>query len=136
LVERDLSGHSDPRRALHEAVATEAVAPFDLARGPLVRGSLLRLSQDDHVLLITMHHIVSDGWSMAVLLTELSTLYDAFHKGESHPLPPLEFQYVDYASCQRRSLEQPFAQQEIAYWKETLASAQKLDLPTDHVRPQ
>ncbi|MGO4780815.1 condensation domain-containing protein, partial [Lysobacter sp. 2RAB21] len=87
------------------AVATqsreEARAPFDLAQGPLIRGRLLRLSEHEHVLLVTQHHIVSDGWSIGVLVQEVSALYDAYRQGQPDPLPPLPIQYADYAAWQR-----------------------------------
>ncbi|HEU0300322.1 MAG TPA: amino acid adenylation domain-containing protein, partial [Longimicrobium sp.] len=102
LAEHDLRGEPDADRALHDLVAEEAGAPFDLERGPLIRGRLIRLAADDHVLLLTMHHIVSDGWSTGVLVRELSVLYAAFRAGEPDPLPPLPVQYADYAAWQRR----------------------------------
>jgi len=78
-------------------VAQEARTPFDLEAGPLIRGRLIRLGEDQHTLLITMHHIVSDGWSMGVLFNELSALYGAYLRGGEDPLPKLEVQYADYA---------------------------------------
>jgi amino acid adenylation domain-containing protein len=117
-------------------VAREARAPFDLVRGPLVRGQLLRLAVDDHALLITMHHIVSDGWSLGVLGHELSALYAAFRAGAPDPLPPPDLHYADYAAWQRRWLDGAALHQQAAYWRTTLAGAPALiDLPTDHPRP-
>ena len=87
---------------LHRLSALEARATFDLETGPLIRGRLIRLAEDEHALLITMHHIVSDGWSMGVLRNELSALYSAFVRGEADPLPELDIQYADYAVWQRR----------------------------------
>ncbi|WP_146091470.1 condensation domain-containing protein, partial [Pseudomonas syringae] len=85
--------------AQHEAVERlareEALAPFDLSSGPLIRGRLVQLSQTEHILLVTQHHIVSDGWSTGVLLHEIGTLYRAFSQGLADPLPALAFQYVD-----------------------------------------
>ena len=78
---------------------------FDLEAGPLIRGRLIRLAEEKHVLLITMHHIVSDGWSMGIFTNELSTLYGAFLRGEADPLPELEVQYADYAVWQRKWME-------------------------------
>ncbi|HEX8242204.1 MAG TPA: condensation domain-containing protein, partial [Longimicrobium sp.] len=89
LMEHDLGGDGAPEAELRRLMAEEAAAPFDLERGPLVRGRLVRMAEDDHVLLITMHHIVSDGWSMGVLTRELSALYAAFRSGEPDPLPAL-----------------------------------------------
>ena len=114
----------------------EAGASFDLEAGPLIRGRLIRLAEDEHVLLVTMHHIVSDGWSMGVLVRELNALYRAFLGGEADPLPELEIQYADYAVWQRQWIEGEILQQQAAYWKTTLAGAPALlELPTDHARP-
>ena len=87
---------------LERLVTEEATAPFDLERGPLVRGRIIQEAEDLHTLLVTMHHIVSDGWSMGILVNELSMLYGAYAKGEAEALPPLEVQYADYAIWQRR----------------------------------
>ncbi|HWK88632.1 MAG TPA: amino acid adenylation domain-containing protein, partial [Longimicrobium sp.] len=108
----------------------------DLARGPLVRGRLVRVAADDHVLLLTMHHVVSDAWSMGVLTHELSALYGAFRRGEPDPLPALEVQYADYAVWQRRRVEGEVLQQQADYWTRTLSGAPELlELPTDRPRP-
>ena len=101
LLEHDLGEHPDAAAELRR-IAGEADAPFDLEHGPLIRGRLVRMAEDDHVLLISMHHIVSDGWSMEVLTRELGTLYAAFRRGEANPLPPLPVQYADYAAWQRQ----------------------------------
>ncbi|HLM67874.1 MAG TPA: condensation domain-containing protein, partial [Longimicrobium sp.] len=114
----------------------DAERPFDLARGPLFRASLLRLADDDHVLLICMHHIVSDGWSLGVLFGELSTLYGAYTDGSDSPLPELAVQYADFAVWQREHLRGEVLEGQIAYWKAKLAGAPALlELPTDHARP-
>src|SRR5262249_37524713 len=89
LVEHDLRERSDRKKELGRLMAEEVRASFDLKTGPLVRGRLIRESEDEHVLLIIMHHIVSDGWSMGVLMGELSVLYGAFVSGETDPLPEL-----------------------------------------------
>ncbi|HEX9939428.1 MAG TPA: amino acid adenylation domain-containing protein, partial [Longimicrobium sp.] len=136
LVEHDLAGQADAKTELGRLVADEAHAPFDLERGPLIRGRLIRLAEDDHLLLLTMHHIVSDGWSMGVLTREFSALYAAFRRGEPDPLPPLPVQYADYAAWQRRWVEGEVLQEQADYWTRTLAGAPELlDLPTDHPRP-
>src|SRR6185436_15217255 len=110
--------------------------PFDLERGPLVRGRLVRLAADDHALLLTMHHIVADGWSVSVLYRELGALYAAFAHGEPDPLPPLPVQYADYAVWHRRWVEGPVLEAQGEYWRATLAGAPELlELPTDHPRP-
>ncbi|MCU0507750.1 MAG: amino acid adenylation domain-containing protein [Anaerolineae bacterium] len=120
----------------------EARKPFDLARGPLLRAMLLRLSDADHVLLLTMHHIISDGWSTGVVIREFAQLYAAFAAGDEAPhLPSLETQYADYALWQRSWLEaaddevSPL-QRQLAYWREQLSGAPALlELPLDRPRP-
>ncbi|MGD7119988.1 non-ribosomal peptide synthetase, partial [Ralstonia pseudosolanacearum] len=114
----------------------EANTPFDLAHGPLIRGRLVKLGEHEHVLLITMHHIVSDGWSQGVLARELGTLYEAYRSGGEDPLPALPIQYADYAVWQRRWLEGGELQRHGTYWEQALASAPTLlSLPTDRARP-
>jgi amino acid adenylation domain-containing protein len=137
LLEHDLGDHAAAAEAeLRRVMAEEAGAPFDLARGPLIRGRLVRLAPEDHVLLVTMHHIVSDGWSMGVLTRELSALYAAFRRGAADPLPPLPVQYADYAAWQRRWVDGEVLREQADYWRETLAGAPELlELPTDHARP-
>ncbi|HEX9939603.1 MAG TPA: amino acid adenylation domain-containing protein [Longimicrobium sp.] len=136
LVDHDLRGRADAWAELRRVMAEEAGARFDLAHGPLIRGRLVRMADDDHVLLITMHHIVSDGWSMGVLTHEIGALYAAFRAGHPDPLPPLPVQYADYAVWQRRWVEGEVLQAQAEYWKETLAGAPELlELPTDHARP-
>ncbi|HEU4883568.1 MAG TPA: amino acid adenylation domain-containing protein, partial [Longimicrobium sp.] len=136
LAEHDLIGDPQARSALRRLVGEEARAPFDLARGPLIRGRLIRMSQDDHLLLVTMHHIVSDGWSLGVFTRELGALYDAFRRGEPDPLPALPVQYADYAAWQRRWVDGDVLKEQAEYWTETLAGAPALlELPTDHPRP-
>ncbi|HEX8906347.1 MAG TPA: amino acid adenylation domain-containing protein, partial [Longimicrobiaceae bacterium] len=104
--------------------------------GPLFRARLLRLGDEDHVLLISMHHVVSDGWSMGVLFRELSALYDAYRDGCESPLRDLAVQYADYAVWQREQLGGEVLERELAYWREQLAGAPALlELPTDHPRP-
>jgi amino acid adenylation domain-containing protein len=114
----------------------EASAPFDLARGPLLRTRLLRLAGDDHVFLLTMHHIVSDGWSMGVLVQEVTALYQAFAAGRPSPLPDLPIQYADFAAWQREALSGARLESELAYWRERLTPLPPpLDLPADRPRP-
>ena len=136
LVEHDLGGRPDADAELGRLMAGEAGAPFDLERGPLIRGALIRLAEDDHVLLLTMHHIVSDGWSMGVLFDELSALYAAHARGTEAALPALPLQYADYAAWQRRWVEGDVLRAQADYWAQTLAGAPELlELPTDHPRP-
>jgi amino acid adenylation domain-containing protein len=136
LVTHDLRGRADAQSELQRAAACEASEPFDLQHGPLCRGRLVRLAEEEHVLLLTMHHIVSDGWSMAVLLSELSKLYDAFRRGAADPLLPLPIQYADYAMWQREGLSDERLRRQRDYWQRTLQAAPTLSgLPTDHPRP-
>ncbi|HST62170.1 MAG TPA: condensation domain-containing protein, partial [Longimicrobium sp.] len=114
----------------------EAGRPFDLAAGPLFRAALLRLGGEDHVLLLSMHHIVSDGWSLGVLFREFSALYEAYREGGESPLPELAVQYADYAVWQREQLEGEVLDRQLAYWREHLSGVPELlELPTDHPRP-
>ena len=136
LSDHDLCGAAEAAGELQRLVAVEATASFDLERGPLIRGRLVRLAADEHVLLLTMHHIVSDGWSMGVLTRELGALYRAFAHGEADPLPPLAIQYGDYAVWQRRWLSGEVLARRGAYWKEALSGAPALlELPWDRPRP-
>src|SRR5262249_43524829 len=108
----------------------------DLGTGPLIRGRLLRVGDEEHVLLLTMHHIVSDGWSVGILLRELSQLYGAYRQTRENPLPALPIQYADYAQWQRCWLQGEVLQGQLEYWKEHLAGAPELlQLPTDRARP-
>ena len=110
--------------------------PFDLARGPLFRVHLLCLSDARHILLVTVHHIVFDGWSMEVLIRELTTLYEAFSQGRPSPLPDLPVQYSDFAVWQREWVESPAMQEGLEYWRRQLAGASRfLPLPADRRRP-
>ncbi|WP_370469510.1 non-ribosomal peptide synthase/polyketide synthase, partial [Corallococcus caeni] len=114
----------------------EARRPFRLATGPLLRSALVRLREDSHLLLVTMHHIVSDGWSMGVLVRELISLYAAFHDGKEPGLTPLPVQYADFAAWQRNWLQGEALDAQIEYWKQQLSGAPAaLELPTDHPRP-
>ncbi|HLL47781.1 MAG TPA: condensation domain-containing protein, partial [Longimicrobiaceae bacterium] len=113
----------------------EASRPFDLARGPLLRGTLIRLAGDDHVLCFNLHHIVSDGWSMQVLVREVSALYAAFSRGEAPRLPELPVQYADFAVWQRAWLSGETLEAQIGYWREHLAGAPPLlEVSTDRPR--
>ena len=114
----------------------EAAAPFDLANGPLIRARLVALSQRRHILLLTLHHIISDGWSLGVLLKELGILYQAFVAGGESPLPELPLQYGDFASWQRDGLREDLLEEQLSYWRLQLAGASdRLQLATDRQRP-
>jgi hypothetical protein len=117
-------------------VTEEARRPFDLATGPLLRASVLKLGDDDHVGLLTMHHIVTDGWSTGILIREMAVLYQAFCSGHLSPLPELTIQYADFACWQQEWLQGAVLQTQIDYWKQQLnGSSPLLELPTDHPRP-
>ncbi len=113
----------------------EARRPFNLAQGPLLRVTLLRLAKEEHVGLLTMHHIVSDGWSTGILIRELAALYEAYSNGRPSTLPELPIQYADFAHWQRQWLQGKALEDQLTYWKRQLAEASPLELPTDHVRP-
>ncbi|NVE01900.1 non-ribosomal peptide synthetase, partial [Massilia sp. BJB1822] len=132
----DLRGIPDQEARVVHLAGEEAQAPFDLASGPLIRGQLLRLAETEYVLLLTQHHIISDGWSIAVLVQEVSTLYRAFHLRQVDPLPALAVQYADYAAWQRARLQGEELQRQIAFWTAQLGGAPALlELPTDRPRP-
>ena len=136
LQVQDLRRHPQPQQALDALIHGEASAPFDLERGPLLRGRLIVMADDHHVLLLTLHHIVSDGWSMGVLTRELMALYQAFSHGQPDPLPPLAIQYGDFAVWQRLWLSGDVQRRQSAYWQKALAGAPALlTLPTDRPRP-
>ncbi|WP_413783781.1 non-ribosomal peptide synthetase [Pseudomonas syringae] len=123
-------------QTLAERVAAEATAAFDLTRGPLIRGCLLQVEDARHVLLLTVHHIVSDGWSMGVLTRELLALYPALRRGETDPLPALSIQYADYALWQQGWMSGERLQHQAAYWRQVLEGAPTLlTLPADRPRP-
>jgi amino acid adenylation domain-containing protein len=134
----DLRGLSEGKRnaQVFELARSEALRPFALDAGPLLRTTLLQLDHGRHVLLLTMHHIVSDGWSMEILLRELMALYEAFAAGRPSPLPELPVQYADFAVWQRRWLSGEALARQVEYWRHQLAGAPAgLDLPTDFQRP-
>ncbi|WP_230964156.1 condensation domain-containing protein, partial [Burkholderia stagnalis] len=114
----------------------EAARPFELTRGPLARARLVRLSENEHAFMLTLHHIVCDGWSLAVLVKELCALYQTITAGLPDPLVALSVQYPDYAAWQRQSLGTERLEREARYWQEALAGIPTLlTLPTDHPRP-
>ncbi|MEP6995919.1 MAG: amino acid adenylation domain-containing protein, partial [Acidobacteriota bacterium] len=131
---RDLPVEAREREASRLA-GLEAGRLFDLAQGPLFRAKLLRLTEEEHVLIVTMHHIVSDGWSVAVFMRELAMLYDAFRLGKPSPLPELPIQYADYALWQQNWLRGEVLEQQLDYWKRQLAGIPAaLELATDRPR--
>ncbi|NTX06686.1 non-ribosomal peptide synthetase, partial [Myxococcus sp. CA040A] len=117
-------------------VNEEARRPFDLARGPLLRTLLLKLRPQEHILVLHVHHIVSDGWSLGVFVREMTALYEAFRRGLPSPLPELSIQYADYAVWQRSWLRDDTLTEQVGWWKQQLEGAPfALDMPTDKVRP-
>ncbi|MCI5130030.1 MAG: hypothetical protein D3904_00570 [Candidatus Electrothrix sp. EH2] len=135
---RDLRSLSaaEQRSAVRSRTDRHAVEPFDLGTGPLFRAELLLLGEDETVLLLNMHHIISDGWSIGVFIRDWRHAYDAFVRDERPGLPPLEIQYGDYAAWQRSWLRGGLLQQQLDYWKNQLTGiAERLELPADHPRP-
>jgi amino acid adenylation domain-containing protein len=138
LLVSDLSGAeaTEGEQAARLEAQSEAEQSFDLASGPLLRARLLKLGAEEHVALFTMHHIVSDGWSMGVLIREVSVLYEAYSRGEESPLAELAIQYADYAVWQREWLKDEVLERQLGYWREQLRGAPAvLALPTDTLRP-
>jgi amino acid adenylation domain-containing protein len=116
--------------------AEEVQRPFDLEHGPVMRAKLIRLGKEEHILLLVMHHIASDGWSVGVLIREVESLYQAFREGKPSPLPELPVQYADFAAWQREWLQGKGLEEQLGYWKKQLeGSPALLDLPTDRPRP-
>jgi amino acid adenylation domain-containing protein len=139
IAVEELSSLSEPEREQKARVLleAEAQAPFDLSVGPLLRVRLLKLAAEEHILLLTMHHIISDGWSLGVLIREVDKLYAASIEGEPSPLPELAIQYADYAVWQREWLQGEVLEEELKYWREQLGGELPvLELPTDRARPE
>jgi len=138
LLVIDLTDQPPEDRELEASrlTAVEALAPFDLEQDSMLRAKLLKIDDGRHVMLLTMHHIASDGWSMGVLFRELSALYEAYCAGKSSPLPPLPIQYADFAVWQKQYLSGARLEKLLSYWRGKLAGAAPvIDFPTDHPRP-
>ncbi len=134
----DLRGRpaDDQQAESQRILKEESRFRFDLVNGPVMRTTVIRLADDEHILMLNMHHIATDGYSRSALYRDLTLLYDAFADGLPSPLPPLQIQYADYAVWQRRWLDQGIADAQLEYWKTKLARApSRLDLPTDFPRP-
>jgi amino acid adenylation domain-containing protein len=132
----DLSAEADKDQRLRELLREEATRGFDLARGPLFRARLYRLAADSQVLLLAMHHIISDGWSIGILIRELGELYGRLSRGEAATLPALKLQYRDFARWQRGWLKGEVLESQLGRWRARLAGApQVLELPADRARP-
>jgi len=122
---------------IQNVILQETQQPFDLSQLPLLRAKLFHFKEDEHLLVITIHHIISDGWSIGVLTQELATIYAAFSINEPSPLPKLSIQYADYAYWQRQWLQTDVLQPQLEYWKQQLSnSTPLLQLPTDRPRPE
>jgi amino acid adenylation domain-containing protein/FkbM family methyltransferase len=133
----DLSTMTKERREAkaRELASEEASRPFDLTTGPLLRATLLQLTPQEHVLLLTVHHVVFDGWSWGILYRELSASYGAFSKGDPSPLPELPIQYADFAVWQKEWLRGEVLEKQLMFWREHLNGVSPLELPTDRPRP-
>jgi amino acid adenylation domain-containing protein len=135
----DLSDLTEPRRTqeAEQLLLSEAATPFDLGELPLLRIRLLKLRPQQHILLLNLHHIIGDSWSMGVLFREIGTLYEAFSADRCSPLPDLEIQYADYALWERRWLKADVLERQLSYWRDRLAGASlTLELPLDRPRPE
>jgi amino acid adenylation domain-containing protein len=136
LVDLDQLAEDERENEARQIASSEAASGFDLALGPLLRVVLIRLSAEDHLVLLTMHHIVTDGWSMGVLIKEVTTLYDSFSQGRPSPLPALSVQYADFSYWQQQQLRGEELDKHLGYWREKLGHAPtELNLPTTWPRP-
>jgi len=137
LIEHDLRECDGAAAELEHLIAKEIGTSIDLEAGPLIRGRLIRQGDEEYVLLITIHHIVSDAWSFGLFSKELSSLYGAYVRGEEDGLPELGVQYADYAVWQRKLMEGEVLGKQAEYWERVLAGAPEvLQLPADHARPE
>jgi hypothetical protein len=127
-------GEKEREQRVMELAREEWGRRFDLGRGPLLRVKLLRVGEEEHVLLLTMHHVVSDGWSVGVLSREFTALYNAYSQGEESPLEELKVQYADFAVWQRKWLEGEVLEEQLSYWRKQLEGLETLELPTDFPR--
>jgi len=134
----DLTTLREPEREMEarRLIKAEALRPFDLTRGPLIRTGLIRLNGQESIFLLTMHHIISDGWSIVLFFQELSALHRAFTSGDPSPLAELAIQFADYAAWQREWLRGEVLERQLSYWKNQLSGELPvLELPTDRPRP-
>ncbi|MBK8549759.1 MAG: non-ribosomal peptide synthase/polyketide synthase [Ignavibacteria bacterium] len=131
----DGSGYKDANEGLQNYIRDLINIPFDLSKDYMLRGNLIRLSEDDHVLVIVLHHIASDGWSTSIMVRELVELYKSYEENREAKLIPLQIQYVDYAVWQRNNLQGAVLEKRLEYWKEKLKGVEQLQLPSDYSRP-
>ncbi|WP_283137196.1 non-ribosomal peptide synthetase [Rhizohabitans arisaemae] len=134
LLRVDVSAEAEPERRAVEILGVETARPFDLTEGPLLRAVLVRLAEAEHILLVALHHIVSDGWSMEILADELCAAYGAIAAGRRPELPELPIRYGDFAAWQRERLSGPAVAADLEYWKEQLLGVGPLELPLDRPR--
>ena len=132
LKDSEKAGREDELREIMQA---EARRGFDLSSGPLIRAKLIKLCEDEHVLIVNMHHIVSDGWLIEIIIREFAQLYDAYTQGRESPLPEPKIQYADYAVWQREWLQGEVLDRQLQYWRRQLEGLRILELPTDRPRP-
>ncbi|MCC5610103.1 amino acid adenylation domain-containing protein [Nostoc sp. CHAB 5834] len=138
VIDQDLASQDqyEEKNSVWELIIQEARRPFDLTQDLLIRATLFKLSKTDHILLINLHHIACDGWSLSILLQELGTLYTAFASGQVSPLPALTIQYADFAVWHRQWLQGEIRERQLAYWQQKLKGLPPiLSLPTDYPRP-
>jgi aspartate racemase len=136
LIDLSHLGEAERETEAHRLLRVESRRPFDLCTGPLIRAVLLCLKEREHILLVTTHHIVTDGWSMGIFHREFMALYEAFSNGKTSPLTELPIQYPDYASWHRQWFQGDVYQSQLSYWKEQFKTQPPvLELPTDHPRP-
>ena len=120
---------------LENFIQEQINAPFDLSKDHMLRANLISISEDEHILVITVHHIAADGWSVSVIVRELVELYKAFEQNADPDLAPLQIQYSDYAIWQRNYLQGEVLDSKLDYWKEKLQGTEPLQMPTDLPRP-
>src|SRR5258708_15202176 len=132
----DVSGleREEREEEIQRLVGEEAGGRCDLRQGGVLRAQVVKAGEQEHVLLVTMRHIVSDGWSMGVFNRELTALYDDYCQGRENPLKPLAVQYADYALWQREGVQGGVLEKQLEYWKKQLGGGEALELPTDHGR--
>ncbi len=135
LLDLSILPENEREVEVRRVVRDEGRKPFDLALGPLIKATLIRLAAEDHLLLLLQHHIVSDGWSLGILLRELGVIYDAFSHGKSSPLEELPIQYADFALWQRTWLQEDVLDKQLSYWKQVLGELPQFYFPMDHPRP-
>ncbi|MFJ1552037.1 condensation domain-containing protein, partial [Streptomyces sp. NPDC088246] len=131
----DVSGEADSDACAEELLYADAMKPFNLTDGPLVRATLIQVADEKHVLVLVAHHVIFDEWSDHLFQRELNALYEAFRAGRTNPLPELPAQYADFSVWQRACMSGDVLDSQLSYWRNKLTGAPTLDLPTDRPRP-